>query len=72
MSFNQQQYFLYTGKVLGNCDIDFFIFRYRFHITRVKFLKFKRDQNSAQKFWIYINESKKLWNSMKMNKIKDA
>ncbi len=51
---------------IGNCDIDFFIFCHRFCITRPKFLKFKRDQNVAENFWIWINEIKKLWNSTLM------
>ncbi len=36
----------------------FFIFCSRFQITRPKFLKFKRDKNAAEIFWIGINESK--------------
>jgi len=35
---------------LGNCDIDFFIFRHRFRATTWKFLKFERDRNAAEKF----------------------
>jgi hypothetical protein len=43
--------------VIGNCDIDIFIFRHRFQM-RPKFAKFKRDWNATEKFWIYINEVK--------------
>ncbi len=42
---------------LGNWDIDVFIFRHRFQIMRLKFLKFSRDQNGAENFQIGINES---------------
>jgi hypothetical protein len=45
---------------MGNCNIDFFIFHNRFHIMRQKFPKFKRDQNTIEKFQIYINEIEKL------------
>ncbi len=45
---------------LGNCDIDFFIFRYRFHIMRLKYLKFARDQNAAKNFLIGNTESAEL------------
>ena len=44
---------------LGKCDTDFFIFRCCFRIMRLKFPKFKRDQNAAKKFRIGINESEK-------------
>jgi len=36
---------------IGNGDIDFFIFRYRFCIISPKFPKFKRVQNIAKKIW---------------------
>ncbi len=39
---------------VGNCDIDFFIFRHRFQIGRPKFTKFERDLNASEKFQIYI------------------
>ncbi len=37
---------------VGNWDIDFFVFHYRFQIMSPKFPKFERVQNSALKFWI--------------------
>jgi hypothetical protein len=40
---------VWPGSFVGNCDIDFFIFRHHFCITRPKFLKFERDQNAAEK-----------------------
>ncbi len=36
---------------------------------RPKFPKFKWDKNAAEKFWIGINESKKLWKSIKVDEI---
>jgi hypothetical protein len=36
----------------GNCDIDFLILRHRFHIMSLKFQKFERVQNDAEKFQI--------------------
>ncbi len=38
------------GSTLGNCDINFLVFCHRFLITSLKFLKFKRVQNSVVKF----------------------
>ncbi len=43
---------------VGNCDIDFFIFRHWFWIARLKFTKFERDQNASEKCWSYIYENK--------------
>ena len=45
---------------LGNCDVDFYIFRYRFHIKKPKFRKFKRGQNAAENFCIGNNKSEEL------------
>jgi len=42
---------------LGNNDIDFC-----FWIVRTKFMKFKRDQNATEIFWIYIDDCENLWN----------
>jgi len=50
---------------LGNCYIDFLIFCLHFGIIRVKFLKFEKDQNATEKFWIYITEKQK---TMKFDK----
>jgi hypothetical protein len=55
--------------LLGNCDIDFFIFWHCFHITSPKFPKFKKDQNDTEKFQIGNNESKNSTISIKGNKI---
>ncbi len=35
---------------LGNCDVDFFVFRHHFNITSPKFLKFERVQNDDENF----------------------
>ncbi len=32
-------------------------------------MKFERDWNAAEKFWIYINESKKIQNLMTVDEI---
>jgi hypothetical protein len=32
-------------------------------------MKFEREQIASEKIWIYINESKNLWNLMKVDKI---
>ncbi len=53
---------------LCNCEIDIFIFRHCFWISRPKLVKFERDQNATEKFWIYRNESKNLWKFTKVNK----
>ncbi len=58
-----------SGLFVVDCDIDFFIFRHSCSTTMPKFQKFQRGQNSAEKFWIGINESKKLQNLMKVDKI---
>ncbi len=39
---------------LGNCDIDFFVFRHCFGIVCQKFLKFERVTNVAEKFWLLL------------------
>jgi hypothetical protein len=39
----------YTPYRVDNGDIDFFICRHRFRITRPKFPKFKGDQTAAEK-----------------------
>ncbi len=58
------------GKILvRNCDIDFFIFGHCFCIMRLKFLTFERDRNAAENFWNGNNESKKIWNSRKVDEI---
>ncbi len=44
---------------ISNCDIDFFIFCHCFQFTRLKFLKFERDQNDAKIFQIGNTESVK-------------
>jgi hypothetical protein len=44
-----------TSLLLGNCDIDFFVFHHQFRITRLKFMKFESDQKAAGNFQIYIN-----------------
>jgi hypothetical protein len=54
---------------LEKCDIDFFDLRHCYHIRRLKFPKFETDQNAAKKFQIGINESDKLWYSMKVDEI---
>ncbi len=54
---------------LEKCDIDNFIFHHHFHIRRLKFPKFETDQNAAKQFQIGINESDKLWYSMKVDLI---
>jgi len=38
-------------------------------MMRLKFTKFKRDQNASENIWIDINESKKLQNSIKVDEI---
>ena len=40
------------GWRVGNCDINIFVFRHRFWIATLKFLKFQRVQNSDVKFWL--------------------
>jgi hypothetical protein len=50
---------LHFNVFVGNCDIYFFIFRHRFCIMRLKYLKFKRDQNAAEKIQIALNERAK-------------
>jgi hypothetical protein len=47
---------LHFNVFVGNCDIYFFIFRHRFCIMRLKYLKFERDQNAAEKNSNGINE----------------
>jgi hypothetical protein len=39
-------------SLVGNCDVDFFVFRYCFQIMSPKFPKIERVQNSVVKFWI--------------------
>ncbi len=51
---------------LGNCDVDFYIFRHCFHIMRLKFLKFKRGQNASENF---LNFSKECKNSQKLTSL---
>jgi hypothetical protein len=34
---------------MGNCDIDFFVFRHRFRITSLKFLKIQLNLKCCQK-----------------------
>jgi hypothetical protein len=53
------------GFLVGNCDIDLFIFCYRFHIMRPKFLKFERGQNAA--FFVQ-SKSNLLLNFLFLNK----
>jgi hypothetical protein len=36
---------------VGNCNIDFYVFCYWYHLMSLKFLKFARVQNFAKKFW---------------------
>ncbi len=47
---------MFSHSVVGSCDIDFFMFRHRFRIMRLKFLKFERVQNAAENFCIGLNE----------------
>jgi hypothetical protein len=54
---------------IGNCDIDFFDFHHCYHIMRLKFLKFKRGQNAAEKIQIDNNRSEKLQNSTILDEI---
>jgi hypothetical protein len=51
---------------LGNCDIDFIVFRHRLRITRLKFLKFERSQNSAVKFQIAQKKKREI---VKLSKV---
>jgi hypothetical protein len=43
---------LVTLLQIGKYDINFFVFFHHFLIVSQKFLKFKRVENSAVKFWI--------------------
>ncbi len=53
VSRNQTQAFAMWGNLfdvwLGNCDIDFFIFRYWFHITRPKFCEIQKRLKCCEK-----------------------
>ncbi len=51
---------------VGNFDIDFLFFCHQFQIVRIKFMKFKIDQNATENFWIYINKRKNLQNLTKL------
>ncbi len=51
---------------VANFDIEFFVFRHHLNITRLKFLKFERVQNSAVKFWTVHKRKREI---MKLNKM---
>ncbi len=51
---------------LGKCDIDIFVFRHCLRITKLKFLKFERSQNSAVKFQIAQKKKREI---VKLSKV---
>ncbi len=53
----EQDIFIYYS--LGSSNIDSFIFRHRFLILRLKFLKFKKTEMLQKNFQIGIDESTK-------------
>jgi hypothetical protein len=54
---------------IGNCDVDFFVFRYCFQIMSPKFPKFERVQNSAAKIQTAQKRKRKITKLNEMDKI---